>query len=415
MLHPTSLPERPARTRTRTRSSTGSPPPAQSWWQVLPLGPPDEVGSPYASSSAFAALARAARRAGGARRPTAEVGDVRARHGYWVGDWERTPAATPRRPGPLRARVDGAARLRARARRPPGRRRADLRRRGQRRPPSRTPSSSSTARRGRAAGRPRPAGPALGQPALRLGRARARAATAGGSSGCAAMLELVDVVPDRPLPRLRRVLGDPGDGRPTRAPASGCPGPGAGAVSRRRAELGPLPVIAEDLGLITPDVARAPRRARLPRHGGAALGVRAARREQPAPAREPPRAPGRLHLDARHRDARRRLPATATRGSWSSWRSSSRAALAMVPAQDVLGLGNEARMNTPGRDGGNWAWRLEPGELTAEHARTAARRRESTDGLERVSLRSCDVTTCRPRARRRRRPSRSGGRCRRRR
>jgi len=27
----------------------------QSWWQVLPLGPPDEVGSPYASSSAFAA------------------------------------------------------------------------------------------------------------------------------------------------------------------------------------------------------------------------------------------------------------------------------------------------------------------------------------------------------------------------
>ena len=27
----------------------------QSWWQVLPLGPPDEVGSPYASESAFAA------------------------------------------------------------------------------------------------------------------------------------------------------------------------------------------------------------------------------------------------------------------------------------------------------------------------------------------------------------------------
>ena len=26
----------------------------QSWWQVLPLGPPDDVGSPYASSSAFA-------------------------------------------------------------------------------------------------------------------------------------------------------------------------------------------------------------------------------------------------------------------------------------------------------------------------------------------------------------------------
>jgi 4-alpha-glucanotransferase len=47
---------------------------------------------------------------------------------------------------------------------------------------------------------------------------------------------------------------------------------------------------------------------------------------------------------------------------------SSRAALSMIPLQDVLGLGSEARMNTPGRELGNWTWRLEPGQLTGEHA-----------------------------------------------
>jgi 4-alpha-glucanotransferase len=46
----------------------------------------------------------------------------------------------------------------------------------------------------------------------------------------------------------------------------------------------------------------------------------------------------------------------------------SRAAIAIVPAQDVLGLGSEARMNTPGSDEGNWSWRLEPGQLTTNHA-----------------------------------------------
>jgi 4-alpha-glucanotransferase len=46
----------------------------------------------------------------------------------------------------------------------------------------------------------------------------------------------------------------------------------------------------------------------------------------------------------------------------------SRAGLAVVPAQDVLGLGSDARMNRPGRANGNWSWRLRPGELTDELA-----------------------------------------------
>jgi 4-alpha-glucanotransferase len=41
---------------------------------------------------------------------------------------------------------------------------------------------------------------------------------------------------------------------------------------------------------------------------------------------------------------------------------------AIVPVQDVLGLGSEARMNIPGRASGNWRWRLQPGALTASHA-----------------------------------------------
>ena len=56
-----------------------------------------------------------------------------------------------------------------------------------------------------------------------------------------------------------------------------------------------------------------------------------------------------------------------------SWRLleiglSSRAGLALVPVQDVLGLGSEARMNRPGEVGGNWSWRLAPGQPAAADA-----------------------------------------------
>ena len=41
---------------------------------------------------------------------------------------------------------------------------------------------------------------------------------------------------------------------------------------------------------------------------------------------------------------------------------------AIVPAQDLLGLGSDARMNTPATTAGNWEWRLREGDLTAEIA-----------------------------------------------
>jgi 4-alpha-glucanotransferase len=42
------------------------------------------------------------------------------------------------------------------------------------------------------------------------------------------------------------------------------------------------------------------------------------------------------------------------------------AAVAIVPLQDVLGLGSEARMNLPGTVTGNWRWRYRPNVLTDE-------------------------------------------------
>mgnify|MGYP000830374030 FL=1 len=60
-----------------------------------------------------------------------------------------------------------------------------------------------------------------------------------------------------------------------------------------------------------------------------------------------------------------RLPETLLRAGMGS-----RAELFIAQMQDVLGLGAESRMNTPGTAAGNWAWRLLPGQADA---RTAAR------------------------------------------
>jgi 4-alpha-glucanotransferase len=48
---------------------------------------------------------------------------------------------------------------------------------------------------------------------------------------------------------------------------------------------------------------------------------------------------------------------------------SSRAGLAVIPIQDILGLGSEARMNYPSRPEGNWTWRL----TTEPHSALAKR------------------------------------------
>ena len=85
LLHPTSLPEgrlgEGAFAFVDWLAAAG-----QSWWQVLPLGPPDEVGSPYTSPSAFAGWA------GLLADPDAAVSEeereeLAEREAFWIGDW----------------------------------------------------------------------------------------------------------------------------------------------------------------------------------------------------------------------------------------------------------------------------------------------------------------------------------------
>jgi 4-alpha-glucanotransferase len=50
---------------------------------------------------------------------------------------------------------------------------------------------------------------------------------------------------------------------------------------------------------------------------------------------------------------------------------------AIIPAQDLLGLGCEARMNQPGTASGNWRWQLRPGQLTEDIAKLLGRMTET--------------------------------------
>ncbi|HEU4533453.1 MAG TPA: 4-alpha-glucanotransferase, partial [Polyangiaceae bacterium] len=61
----------------------------------------------------------------------------------------------------------------------------------------------------------------------------------------------------------------------------------------------------------------------------------------------------------------------------------SAAALAVAPVQDLLGLGSDSRMNVPGTSENNWTWRLEAGALTAELA-SELRELTATYGRDRL-------------------------------
>jgi 4-alpha-glucanotransferase len=68
---------------------------------------------------------------------------------------------------------------------------------------------------------------------------------------------------------------------------------------------------------------------------------------------------------------------------WSFIRAAqgSVADLSVIPLQDVVGLGSEARMNMPSEPDGNWRWRLKQGLLTADLASKLALLAEITDRL----------------------------------
>jgi len=159
-------------------------------------------------------------------------------------------------------------------------------------------------------------------------------------------------------------------------------GPGAGFFEALGAALGDLPVIAEDLGLITPDVEALRKRFEFP-------GMKVLQFAFTTDGTHP-------YLP--HNYERNCVVYTGTHdndttlGWYRSRKANEKAALhrylgpmsepvnwalvrlayasvadvAVVPLQDLLGLGSEARMNTPGKLGGNWAWRFRDDALTAE-------------------------------------------------
>ena len=165
------------------------------------------------------------------------------------------------------------------------------------------------------------------------------------------------------------------------------PGPGADLFENLAAEKS-LPIIAEDLGVITPEVTALREQFGFPGMRVAQFGFDD---ESNTALHHPDNYPrdvvaytgthdndttvgwfwgdNQRHDRRRLTKGRRQLLAkvgTPNRINWESinWDLiglvlDSQAKTAIIPVQDLLGLGSEARMNTPGKEEGNWTWRME--------------------------------------------------------
>lgn len=172
--------------------------------------------------------------------------------------------------------------------------------------------------------------------------------------------------------------------------------PGEAFFERTAKALGGLPFIAEDLGLVTPEVHALRARFELP--GMRVLSFAFGREENDyLPHRYPRRAVVYTgthdndtvvgwyrKLDSETRARVLRYAASSGREiHWDMIRlaSMSVANIALFPLQDVLGLGSGARMNVPGTLSDNWSWRVRSEELRDV---TALRLRELTETYGRV-------------------------------
>jgi 4-alpha-glucanotransferase len=150
--------------------------------------------------------------------------------------------------------------------------------------------------------------------------------------------------------------------------------PGAELLQALAAQMGDLPLVAEDLGIITPDVVALRQQFGLP-----GMAVLQFAFDDHA---DNPHKPGNVQADtvyyigthdndtlrgwwhslpeqARHAvQTQLGCAADAVPAAMQATVLQSRAALAVLTLQDLLGLGSEARMNTPGTENGNWAWRF---------------------------------------------------------
>lgn len=336
----------------------------QSWWQVLPLGPHDDSGSPYAAASAFAGWP------GLLADPAApvEAEDLEAfvaAHPSWIADW-----ASFAGPGAIADQVRFQREwnaLRAYAAERGVRLIGDV-------PLYVAPGSADHRARpelfqeGAVAGVPPDyfsrTGQLWGNPLYDWAALRATGYR-WWVERFRRTLELVDLARVDHFRGFVSYWAVPARARTARR-GTWRRGPGRELFEAVRAELGGLPLIAEDLGVITPAVERLRDELGLP-------GMHVLQFSPDV---------------RRHREHAVVYTGTHDNDTAVGWADesgahlrlielamSSRARVAIVPAQDVLGLGSEARMNTPGTTRGNWRWRLEPGQLSSEHA---ARLRELT-------------------------------------
>jgi 4-alpha-glucanotransferase len=172
-------------------------------------------------------------------------------------------------------------------------------------------------------------------------------------------------------------------GEPTAINGHWVPGPGKDFFQALRDQFGQLPIIAEDLGVITPDVVELREAFGLPGMKILQFAFDTSEENNYFP-----------HLFDRNsvvytgthdndttigwyskaKPADRALMAEyigkegISEPHWDLIRvaEASVADTAILPLQDLLGLGSEARMNTPGTQGGNWAWRFRRDDLTPE-------------------------------------------------
>ena len=380
LLHPTSLPGgrlgEPAFRFVDWLADAG-----QAWWQMLPLGPPDEFGSPYKSASAFASYAGLLAEPDAPVDPE-EAAAFREREAFWIEDWL---AFAGEEALADQVRFDREwSELRTYAAGRGVRLIGDV-------PIYVAPDSADHLahrdlfRDDAVAGAPPdPLGPEgqLWRNPLYDWDAVAATGYRWWIDRFRRTFKLFDLTRIDHFRGFAAYWAVPVDAE-SAVEGEWQPGPGAAVFRAAEVELGTLPVIAEDLGVITPDVVALRDELGFP---GMVVMQFAFDPYPDSPHRlENHREQSVVYTGTHDTDTavgwyatHDWTPVGAAEPHWSliELAYSSPARLAIVPAQDVLGLGSEARMNVPGRESGNWRWRLEPGQLTPEHA---ARLRAATD------------------------------------
>ncbi|NLV73633.1 MAG: 4-alpha-glucanotransferase [Chloroflexi bacterium] len=170
-------------------------------------------------------------------------------------------------------------------------------------------------------------------------------------------------------------------GDPTAEGGRWVKGPGAAFFASVREQLGALPIIAEDLGLISADVIALRQELGLPgmRVLQFAFDSDAANEHLPHNWERDLVTYTGTHdnnttlgwyaaASPAMRSRVRAYVGDVAQMNWAFIRLAlnSVADTVVIPLQDVLGLGAEARLNTPGNPGGNWQWRCEAAQLTPD-------------------------------------------------